>query len=205
MQTKPVTCLVMATLLEAKPFIKGLRLSKVSDKPFPVYRAGTIVAVISGIGKANSAMAAAYACLEFNPRQLVNLGAAGATGASLPPGANLHVRRALEFDRPGLRTKKPHEHISDILSGFAMADIATLDRPTLAAAERRRLSKITQLADMESAAFIQACRKFGRKCYVFKFVTDTPAHTSGREIVANIHKYRGRFFEFFQQEVLPRL
>ena len=68
MQKKPVICLVMATLLEAKPFVKGLSLKRISSKPFPVYSGGNITAVISGIGKANAAMATAYACLELGPR-----------------------------------------------------------------------------------------------------------------------------------------
>lgn len=205
MQKKPVTCLVMATLLEAEPFIKGLSLKRVSAKPFPVYRAGNIAAVISGIGKANCAMATAYACLELEPRLLVNLGAAGATDAALPLGENLHVYRAVEFDRPGLRTKAPHEHTPDIMKGFSLAAIATQDRPTLECGERRALAAKARLVDMESASFIQACRKFGKKCYVFKFVTDTPAHTHGSDIVDNIEKYRGQFFDFFRQSVLPRL
>jgi len=205
MQKKSVTCLIIATLPEAKPFIKGLGLQRKSAKPFPVYRAGNLIAVISGIGKANSAMAVAYACLEFNPSKLVNLGAAGATDASLPLGANLHVCLAVEYDRPGLRTKAPNEHTPDILRGFPLAAMGTLDRPTLAAAERRILSKKTQLADMEGAAFIQACRTFGKKCYLFKFVTDTPAHARGGDIVSNILKYRGRFSGFFINSVLPLL
>lgn len=205
MQKKPVTCLVMATLLEAEPFIKGLSLKRVSAKPFPVYRAGNIAAVISGIGKANCAMATAYACLELEPRLLVNLGAAGATDAALPLGENLHVYRAVEFDRPGLRTKAPHEHTPDVMKGFSLAAIATQDRPTLECGERRALAAKARLVDMETASFIQACRKFGKKCYVFKFVTDTPAHTHGSDIVDNIEKYRGQFFDFFRQSVLPRL
>ncbi|MDO8806467.1 MAG: hypothetical protein Q7R35_18810 [Elusimicrobiota bacterium] len=205
MQRKPVICLVMATLLEAKPFLKGLSLKRTSSKPFPVYGAGNLVMIISGIGKANAAMATAFACLEFGPRLLVNLGAAGATDTALPPGANLHVSLAVEYDRPGLRSGAPHEHTPDIFRGFPLAAIATLDRPTLEAAGRRRLAKRTQLVDMESAAFIQACRRFGRKGYLFKFVTDTPAHTRGSEIVANIKKYRDRFFDFFIHSVMPRL
>lgn len=205
MQKKPVTCLVMATLLEAKPFIKGLSLKKTASKPFEVYRAGELAAVISGIGKANCAMAVAYACLELKPRLLVNLGAAGATDAALPLGENLHVYRAVEFDRPGLRTKAPHEHTPDVMKGFSLAAIATLDRPTLECGERRAVAEKARLVDMESAAFIQACRKFEKKCCLFKFVTDTPAHTRGSEIVSNIEKYRAGFFEFFRKSVLPRL
>lgn len=205
MQKKPVTCLVMATLPEAKPFLKGLSLKRIASKPFQVYRAGNLVAVISGIGKANAAMATAFACLEFGPRLLVNLGAAGATDSSLPLGSHLHVSLAVEYDRPGLRSKAPHKHTPDILKGFPLAAIATLDRPTLAAAERRALAKRTRLVDMESAAFIQACRTFGKKCYVFKFVTDTPAHTGGSDIVSNIKSRREEFFHFFAQSVMPHL
>ncbi len=128
-----------------------------------------------------------------------------ATDASLPVGANLHVYHALEYDRPGLRSKMPQEHKPDILKGFSLAAIATQDRPALDCAERSALAERARLVDMESASFIQACRQFGKKCYVFKFVTDTPVHTHGSDIVSNIEKYRDSFFEFFRQSVLPRL
>ena len=195
----------MATHLEAKPFIGGLSLIRTDPKPFPVYRNKNLILVISGIGKANAAMACAFSCLKFNPSYVVNLGAAGATGDGHSLGEPLHVKKALEHDRPQFKSKAPHKHIPDILEGFSYAKIATLDRTVLDPAERQKLAKTADLIDMESASVIQACRKFKTKCYIFKFVSDTPGHTRDDDIVENIKKYRNSFFTFFRESVFPKL
>jgi nucleoside phosphorylase len=198
-------CLVMATLLEAKPFIGGLSLTKLEQKPFPVYRNKNHILIISGIGKANAAMACAYSCLKFDPFCIVNLGAAGATGYGHTLGEPLHIKKVFESDRPQFRSKSPHKHIPDIFESFSYAKIATLDRPILDPAERGKLSKTADLIDMESASIIQACKKFKTKCYIFKFVSDTPEHTRDNDIVENIKIYRNTFFIFFRESVLPQL
>ena len=195
----------MATLLEAKPFIGGFSLIKLESKPLPVYRNENIILVISGIGKANSAMACAYSCLRFGPFCIVNLGAAGATGDGHTLGEPLHITRAFEHDRPQFKSKSPHKHMPDIIEGFSYATIATLDRPVLDPAERQKLSKTADLIDMESASIIQACKKFKTKCYIFKFVSDTPEHTRDNDIVENIKKYRNTFFNFFRESILSQL
>jgi hypothetical protein len=45
------TGIVMATMLEASPFIKGLALKKIADKPFPVYSSDNLLLIVSGIGR----------------------------------------------------------------------------------------------------------------------------------------------------------
>jgi len=198
-------CLVMATLLEAKPFIAGLSLTRLEQKPFPVYKNENHILIISGIGKANAAMACAYSCLKFAPSCVVNLGAAGATSERHALGKPLHIKKVFEYDRPQLRSKSPRKLIPDILEGFSYAKIATLDRPVIDPIERKKLSKTADLIDMESASIIQACRKFKTPCYVFKFVSDTPEHTKDNDIVENIRQYRNDFFSFFRESVLPLL
>ncbi|MBU0543931.1 MAG: hypothetical protein KKH97_01145 [Proteobacteria bacterium] len=205
MEKNPLTCLVMATLLEAKPFISGLSLARLDNKPFPVYRNENVILIISGIGKANSAMACAYSCLRFAPFCIVNLGAAGATGTGYSLGEPLHINKSFEYDRPQFRSKSPHQHTPDVLEGFSYAKIATLDRPVLDPAERQKLSKTADLIDMESSSVIQTCRKFNTICYLFKYVSDTPEHTSDNHIVENIKIYRNTFFSFFRESVISLL
>jgi len=195
----------MATLLEAKPFIGGLSLTRLEQKPFPVYRNNNHILIISGIGKATAAMACAYACLKFVPSCILNLGAAGATGNRHAIGEPLHVKKAFDYDRPQFKSKSPYKHTPDIFEGFSYSTIATFDRPILDPAERQKLAKKAGLIDMESASIIQACRKFKTKCYIFKFVSDTPEHTRDNDIVENIRKYRNPFFSFFRESVLPLL
>jgi nucleoside phosphorylase len=194
--------LVIATLLEAKPFIDGLSLTRLESKPFPVYRGNNHILIISGIGKANAAMACTYSCLKFAPSCIVNLGAAGTTGERDALGEPLHVKTAFDYDRPQFKTQSPHKLIPEIFEGFSYAKIATLDRPVTDPAERKKLSKTADLIDMESASVIQACRKFKTPCYVFKFVSDTPEHIRDDDIVENIKKYRNAFFGFFRESVM---
>jgi len=195
----------MATHLEAKPFIGGFSMIKLESEPFPVYRNENMILVISGIGKANSAMACAYSCLKFNPHCIINLGAAGATGDGHTLGESFHITMALDYERPQFKSKAPHRHTPDILENFSYSTIATFDRPILDPAERQKLAKKAALIDMECASVIQTCIKFKTKCYIFKFVSDTPEHTMDDDIIENIRKYRDPFYMFFRKSILPRL
>lgn len=195
----------MATMLEAKPFVLGMSLKQSRNTPFLLFQNHTLVLIISGIGKANAAMAAAYCCIEFKPGCICNLGAAGAIHSRHDLGEIFHIHNIVEHDRPHLSSKKAHVHQPDILTGFKTATLATSDRAVLAPEKRKALSKKADLIDMEGASIVQACRKFKTKCFLFKFVSDTPAHTKDEDIVENIRLYRAHFYNFFSGSVMPIL
>ncbi len=205
MEKNPLKCLIMATLLEAQPFIEGLSLIRKTKEHVPIYGNDNYILAISGIGKTNSAIACAYSCLQFSPSCILNLGAAGATDTTLALGMNLHIVRAIEYDRPRFKSKSPHVHTPNFFEGFLSARVATLDRPVLDPSERQRLSLIADLVDMESASVIQTCKKFKTKCFLFKYVSDTANHTKDSDIVENIKIYRDSFFRFFLESVAPLL
>jgi nucleoside phosphorylase len=200
-----VIALIFATMMEAKPFIQGMALGKIEGAPFSVFEKAGIVLVVSGIGKANAAMAALYCCQTFEPAFVCNLGAAGATDASFSLGDMLHITEAIEYDRPELRSNKPHVHSPHVLEGFPFAKVATQDTPVIEAEAREEIASFAGLVDMEAASVIQACGKFQTKCVIFKFVSDTSDHTHGDDIVKNIKQYRTSFYGFFQNAVLPQL
>lgn len=192
-------------MLEAQPLIRALGLKLLIKRPFRVYAGGTHTLVISGIGKAHAAMAAAELVVHHGARVILNAGAAGALTRELPLGGIYQVTRAVEPDRPkligrGLRTLLP-----DTLEGVAGATLATQDRPMVTEEERRAVSLLAQLADMEGAAVVQAARLYGARCHLFKFVSDTPDHSSDFNIVANIRRLRGAFADFIADKVLPEL
>ena len=205
MERDPLIALIFATMTEAKPFVQGLVLDKTENAPFSVFEKGRIVLVISGIGKVNAAMATAYCCQTFHPSLICNLGAAGATNDSFALGDILHVTEAIEYDRPELRSNTPHVHSPHILEGFPIAKVATQDIPVIDPDQRGEIASVAGLVDMEAASIIQACDRFQTKCVIFKFVSDTPDHTHGDDIVTNIKQYRTFFFDYFQNAVLPRL
>lgn len=205
MSGDPVVGLVMATLLEASPFIRDLGLKEQTSEPFRLYGDGRVALIVSGIGKANAAMACACLIQTRRPALVCNLGAAGAASGGCALGECYHISRVIEPDRPGLRSGLPHEHLPDVMDGFAIAVLATQDRPLREPAESEAVAAVAQLADMEGAAVVQACRRFGVRCYLFKFVSDTPGRRANSEIVKNIELYRDAHSRFFRDLVLPRL
>ena len=205
METDIVTAIVMATMLEAKPFVLGMPLHQTRKSPFRLFQSDGMLLIISGIGKANAAMATAYGCLKFNPACIFNLGAAGATHSGYDLGEIFHIQKIVEPDRPDLKTGKPCVHKPDLLAGFKTTILATSDRAVLDPKERKTISENADLIDMEGASVVQTCRTFQKKCYLFKFVSDTPDHTLDQDIVDHIQRYRQRFYDFFMDSVRPML
>lgn len=188
----PVIGIVMATLLEADPFIKGLSLQKCEADPFEAYQNKNIRLVISGMGKSDAAMASAWLILTAHPARIFNLGAAGAMNHSFALGEVIQVSKVVEPDRPILGTDRIYEHIPDMLKDFPAATLATQDKPVVLPEERRKISEIAQIADMEGAAVVQTCRRFNIPCYLFKFISDTP---DNHHIIDNIRRCREAFYQ----------
>jgi adenosylhomocysteine nucleosidase len=205
LETDIVTAIVMATMLEAKPFVLGMSLRQTRKIPFRLFQNNGMLLIISGIGKANAAMATAYSCLKLKPGCVCNLGAAGATHSGYELGDIFHIQKIFEPDRPDLTTKKPCVHQPDLLKGFTTTILATSDRAVLDSKERKAISINADLIDMEGASVVQACRMFKKKCYLFKFVSDTPDHANDQDIVDHIRIYRNKFYDFFVDFVRPML
>ena len=205
MGERSVTLIVMATMLEAKPFLAGLGLEQIGEKPFPVFKQDRQVLIISGIGKAYAAAATGYAQTVFTPRTVINAGAAGALDTEHPAGSIYQISRVIEHDRPDIFSGQPVEHEPDQMDGIGTAILATGDRPVIDPAHRSSLSALAELVDMEAAAVVQTCRVLAVPCYVFKFVSDAPGHTAGTDIVQNIRRFRASLFNFCASVVLPGL
>ena len=200
-----MTAIIMATMLEAKPFVLEMSLRQTQKIPFRLFVNDGILLIISGIGKANAAMATAYVCLKFKPACICNLGAAGATHSGNHLGEIFHIQKIVETDRPDLGTGKPCVHQPDLLTGFNIAILATSDRAVLDSKERKAISMDADLIDMEGASVVQASRTFKKNCYLFKFVSDTPEHTRDQDIVDHIRQYRKTFYDFFTESIEPKL
>jgi adenosylhomocysteine nucleosidase len=195
----------MATMLEAKPFVLGMSLRQTEKVPFRLFQNEAVLLIISGIGKANAAMATAYVCLKYKPLCIFNLGAAGTTHSGYDLGEMFHIQKIVELDRPDLKTGKPCVHQPDLLAGFKTTILATSDRAVLDPKERKAISITADLIDMEGASVVQACTTFQKHCYLFKFVSDTPEHTRDQDIVDHIRRYRKTFYDFFADSVRPML
>jgi len=200
-----VTGIVMATMLEAGPFIRGMGLAEIPGGPFPVYRGADAILAVSGIGKVNAAMAVAYLACAHSLSLVLNLGAAGCTRAGFSVGEIYHIDRVIEHDRPHLITKKERMTAPAVMEGFPLASLATGDMPVTGAAERGALARLADLVDMEGAAVVQACARFGLPVYLFKVVTDTPDHEKDADIIRNVKKTSSALFDFYADKIRPRL
>jgi adenosylhomocysteine nucleosidase len=207
MRGTPLAGIIMATRLEAGPFIKTFNMKEVEAQPFLVYNScDEMILAISGMGKANAAMATAYICSRFDPEWILNLGAAGATQESRELGDIYHIEKVIEPDRPHLGSNRPYVQIPVVLPGFQKAVLATQDKAVEELETFRQIAAFADLVDMEGASIVQAGRKFGKRCLLFKFVSDTPVHAGKQEIIIDyIRHYSDTFCEFISDSVIPFL
>jgi len=196
------TGIVMATLLEAAPFIDSGMFERIEEKPLSLYKHDSVYLILSGIGKGSAAIAATYLILKYQTEIMYNIGAAGSTTEDYKPGDILHIDSVIDYDRPKLIGLKPRYLKPDVLENYKTATLATRDVAVVSAEDRKKVGILASLVDMEGAAFVQACRTFKVKNYLFKIVTDTPAHTVDNLIIENIKNTRDLLYQFFVKEFL---
>ncbi|MGD9162215.1 MAG: hypothetical protein PVG39_27645 [Desulfobacteraceae bacterium] len=201
----PSVCLIAATLMEAEPFIKIYDMKEIEKKPFNIYGGKDILLGISGIGKANAAMGTAYCCLKYQPKNILNAGAAGAVDESYQVGNIYQVKKTIEPDRPHLRSNTPWMQTPDTLEDFSNAVLATQDKPIGDVETFNELSAVADLVDMEGASVLQAAKRFNTLCYIFKFASDTPLHAGKGLIVENIKEHAEPFCEFIATSLIQRI
>jgi adenosylhomocysteine nucleosidase len=197
--------MIFATITEANPFIRALDMAKTEESPFPIYRRQDMALVISGIGKANAAIAVACSSMRTPSRWILNLGCAGALNPAYKQGDIFQISKAIEPDRPHLRTDTAYSHRPSVLQDFNCAVLATQDKPVFDPEERLRLSRQADLADMEGAAVIQAANICSTDVLLFKFVSDTANHTDGDVVAPFVREYSRHFCNFILDGVLPVL
>lgn len=195
--------IIMATMLEAKPFVTRTPLQEVGKKPFLIFKNDTLTLVISGIGKANAAMAAAYSIEKFKPAVIFNFGAAGALDSGYKKGEMFQIDKIIEHDRPDFKTGLPFMHIPETMGEFQCAALSTSDKAAISLQERNEvLEHGGTLVDMEGAAIVQTCRRFQIPCYLFKYISDTPEDIRGESITENIRNLREKAFDFFMEKII---
>lgn len=159
-----MTFLVAALPSEAKPLVEffGLRLAD-SGSPFRVYGGNGLTLIVSGVGRAASAAATAYAFAragEPRGRAWINVGIAGHRDAEIGSCWLATKIREPSSDRswyPGLAFS----------AGIPGAEVVTVDRP-------EGLFERAALYDMEASAFFATASRFSpvELIQVFKVVSD---------------------------------
>lgn len=191
--------LLMATELEAAPLISDYGFAASGDMPFPTYSRGNVILVLSGIGKANAAAAAAWMIITFDPRWVINAGAAGATGNDCDLGETFQIDTVFEADRPRLRGEGIETFSPVVFDVFPTLRLATQDHTVTSAGERRQVSQFAELVDMEGAAVAATCDRFGVPAHLVKFVSDIhDGHNIAENIVSLRSEFCKRFYAYLQ-------
>ena len=193
--------IIMASMMEALPFINGLNLVLDKKSPFTVYKNDDYCLIISGIGKVNATLATSCLILEYDVNSIFNIGAAGALVEKMAIGDIRHIDTVYEHDRPSLDGSAGKKILPQVLNGHLTASLATGDVPVTSAEGRRALSSIAELADMEGAAVVRACRRYKKDVFLFKIVSDTAATNDG-DIIGNIKKTSEQMFEYFHNKII---
>jgi len=196
--------ILMATGLEAKPFIESKFFDPVEDKPFPVYRYDTHYLIVSGIGKINASIASTYLISKFKIGTMYNIGAAGTAVDSFRLGDILHINSVTDYSQ-WLNTRLESKSLKpDTLQNYKSESLATCDMAVISSEERTLVSMAASLIDMEGFAIAQTCKIFNIKNYLFKIITDTPANTAENEIISNIKNTRDLLYQFFMDNFLKK-
>ena len=195
--------IVIATDIEAQPFIAALHLSPVGRMPCLLYGRDGLILAVSGVGKTNSAVATTYLCSAFHPALILNLGAAGSTGLRCRLGDIFQVSAVCEPDRPHYPSGRPSLHRPRTLPGFDEATLATHDRPIIDKEDREKASLHAEMVDMEGAAVVQAARRFSIPCLLFKFVSDTPGQSDTAAAIEYMREHSRVFCRFIMERVIP--
>jgi nucleoside phosphorylase len=192
----------MATRLEAHPWT-GERAPLAG--PFPVYELDDFLLIISGMGKGRAALAVSHARYRHGIERFLNLGAAGALDENLSTGEVFQADRVCEYDRPRLPDMEDRFFTPDLLEGHRNAPLATRDVPTVSADERRMVSRVARMVDMEGAGFMQACSILGCRGSLFKIITDTPGDDDQVSIVRRVKETRETLYHYFLDRIVPSL
>jgi adenosylhomocysteine nucleosidase len=181
------------------PVLVALREELPDDLP------AQYVKVITGIGKINATIAIMKAIQEYQPTTVINYGTAG----SLNPvfGSGIHkvakvAQRDLDIRVLGLELgqasrSEPVWYILD--------DIET--RPTLTSGDQfvnAVPEMMSDLVDMEAAAYAKVCKKYGIMLDVYKFVSDNADGEAAATWEENCHKGSKLFIQVLNDRDDPK-
>jgi len=164
-----------AMRLEAKPFVKNLRLiRKLDDSPCPVHlhMAGRSQALIveTGIGAIRATSAIRWVLDRFDPQLVVVGGFAGALAPNLAIGDVFVASEVVEpSDDIRWRTAIPAE-----LGDLPCGRLVTVPKLVAKAKDKRSLARQTKAigVDMESAAIAETCVEQHIPCAIIRVISD---------------------------------
>jgi len=151
--------IVCATFSEAKAMIEKFNLRRIISKPFLIHSNGSIVLIVSGIGKLNSAIATAYMAHYNKIESIINVGICGTNDTKKEIGS-LHTVKSIVDVATG--KKVTVDKTGEVLYTF---DEVVDTKSNL---------KKSVLIDMEGYGFYKAAKNFTKKdnIKIYKIISD---------------------------------
>lgn len=199
--------LLIATKLEARPFLALSRPIAVDGWPIPVYRIASmprLLVAICGMGKVAAASACQMMIRELKCSEIINAGAAGAlvSGANFMPGRLFGIASAVEGDHE-LLGKAPRPLLSDGRADWDLpaARLVTCDIPVFDAQRRQTLAGMGDLVDMEGAAIARVAALFDTPWAMLKGVSDTAGPTDRDTLYGNLKMVSQRIGDYLWEHL----
>ncbi len=183
--------LVIASSIEAAPFLAHHKWRQLSNIPVPSYQSEigrsktSVILAISGIGKVSAAVATHLLICSHSVSSIYNLGVCGAlkSGTAFEQGNIFRISSAVEGDRKNGPDSSPpefcHFYPFDTLPDCRLV---TVDQPVFNRQCKRELSILGDLVDMEGAAVARVANMYSIPCVLIKGITDS-AEEGNRSIL----------------------
>ncbi len=172
---------VIASPLEAAPFLACRKWRQLSEAPVPLYQTdierpeGAVILSISGIGKVSAAVATHLLICSHGVGRIYNFGVCGALRSqeAFKPGNIFRIDSAVEGDRKNGPHPSPSEPCqSQPFHSLSVCRLVTCDQPVFNRQRKQELSNLGDLVDMEGAAVAKVANMYSIPCVLIKGITD---------------------------------
>ena len=145
---------VFATSMEAEPFIALVNAEQTSKEPWPTYQARIAgqpaIIIITGMGMQPARMAVEFIIENYAANAIFNCGVAGSLTDHFIVGDIVNISSSWIFHDGELDDDVcPLSRHSQGLSGYTNGSLITVDRPVFDQHQKKTLSDVAQLVDME--------------------------------------------------------
>lgn len=172
------TAFVFATWREAQPLIDSWCAAPLRDRPYEVFHAPAMRALIAicgmGLDAADAALDHLLAMLR--PAEVVNCGIAGALREGLAIGEIRRIERVAEAQGESVAAETFQPLAVDAVpwlpATLATARLVSRREPLFEASVRSRLATTADLVDMEGERIARRCAAHGTPCALLKGVSD---------------------------------
>ena len=147
---------------------KNYGFKKICEAPFEVWRNGSKIVVITGIGLVNASVAFAWAVRKFKFTNALNVGAAGLSISEKTP-KKIELGKCYKISK--VNCLEPYnQHVYKL--GRGGKTLVSASRPISTFQERSYAGKFGELIDMEGYALARSADIFSKEISMIKMLTD---------------------------------